>query len=1154
MTKTFKKKGFILMMAAVWWCFSGNTRAEVTPVGHNASVSQQSGKITGTVSDDLGPVAGAFVAVKGTSNGTITDADGRFTLNGVKNGAIIQITYIGYITQEITCKGQTSLSVVLEENIKALDEVVVEIGYGQQKKASLTGSVATLNVDEIRSIPAGNLSNTLAGRLSGVTVTNTGGGVPGSSANIVVRSRGTWNSVDPLYVIDGVACDKLDFDMLNANDIENFSILKDASAASVYGARAANGVVLVTTKRGKASKPVISYSGSVSAGEVAYEPERETVAQRIRLASIGQFEYRNVLGGGRSIDEYGYHPAYSSIYKNGVDASGGYIAESGSGRVFSDEARAYYSDPAHQYDRLKEVYRTPVTASHSLNVRGGSEAIKYYMGANYYNETGIFKAASYEKYSVRSNIDATISRQWMLSLALNIDNSEATTPTGQDARMSNVYRFLNRSSPLSPGIVDGKYIGGIGEASAGDSYAAIANGDAGLTKDQYWNAAYTAVVQWTAPWIKGLTARLQYNSYVRNRLQKEQAIPYQSWLLVNTPAVTGDPLGMIYLPQVVESSVLTRGENKLVQTNAMNKRYQLNGIINYSNTFGKHEVGAMLTYEQTESYSEDLTSTRYNFETFSRPYLSFGSSDRSLWSSEGEGRENGRISYAGRFTYAFDSRYLAEFSFREDLSSNFDPRHRRGFFPSGSLAWRLSEEGFFRNSMPFINNLKLRGSVGLTGNDAVSAFQWLDRIDVNGAGMYYGGGNTTKGIAFSSVANPLITWEKSLSYNGGIDLGVLNMFTLEANYFFRKTYDILGAQTAVIPDTFGADLSASNYGKVNSFGFELELGYNRRINRNLTLWSKGTFGWSDNELIEYAEPEGIKPWLSRRGKNWDRQYGTITDGIVQQMYKIGEQNDRGEDLYRVVTSTGNTYIIPYNYYRNASDRYVNNGHYNSLRPGWIFYRDLRGQDADGNPTAPDGYAEDTSDFDKDWTIDHLYPPCNYSLLLGGKWKGISLEVFLQGTAGNQKAAMVHNGADTYWNGTTWGYWAADSYSVVDNPDGAYPMLVNGPGGGTGANHFWIRDASFVRLKNVTLSYDLPKKALARVGVSSARVYVTGYNLALLWSNMKFHDPELGEQLNDDGSSKYNSPNWSPNSQESPNNGVATYPLMRTVTFGLNFSF
>jgi TonB-linked SusC/RagA family outer membrane protein len=1128
-------------------------RAEVTPVRHDANVSQQSGKIAGTVSDDLGPVAGASVFVKGTTNGTVTDADGRFVLNEVKNGAVIQISYIGYSTREITYTGQAELSVTLEESAQALDEVVV-VGYGTQKKASLTGSVTTMNVNDIRSIPVGNLSNALAGRLSGVTVTNTSGGVPGNSANIVVRSRGTWNGVNPLYVIDGVVRDKRAFDMLSSIDIENFSILKDAAAASVYGARAANGVILVTTKKGKEGKPVITYSGSVSAGEFAYEPERETLAQRIRVASVGQFEYRNVLGGGVSIDENGYHPAYSSIYKNGVDATDGYIAEAGDSRVFSDEARAYYSDPAHQYDRLEEVYRTPVTNNHSLSVIGGNEKVKYYMGANYYNETGIFKAVDYEKYAIRSNVDAKINRYLTASLALNVDNGLTTTPTGQDSRMSNVYRFLQRSSRLAPGIVDGKYIGEVGESSAGDSYAAVANGDAGLKKDQFWNSEYTAGLQWDVPWVKGLTAKVQYNRYVRHQLRKEQSIPYQTYLLNNDPAVTGDPLAMIYLPEVVESSVQTHGSNYLEQYNYMNKLYQLNGIITYNNTFGKHEVGAMLVYEQSESYNESSASRREDFESFSRPYLNFGSSNRDKWKAEGSGSESGRISYVGRFTYAFDSRYLADFSFREDLSSNFDPGHRRGFFPSGSLAWRISEEGFFKNNVSFINNLKLRGSVGLTGNDNVGGFQWIDRANVNAMGYYYGGGSSSKGISFTSIANPLITWEKSLSYNGGIDIGLLNMFTIDANYFFRKTYDILGSQTANIPDTFGANLSASNYGKVNSFGVEVELGYNKHVNRNLDVWAKGTFGWADNELVEYAEPEGTKPWLSRLGKNWDRQIGTITDGIVQQMYKTGEQNDKGEDLYRVVTSTGNTYIIPYNYYRNATDRYINNGNYNSLRPGWIFYRDLRGQDADGNPTAPDGYAEDNSDFDKDWTIDHLFPPYNYSLLLGGSWKGISLEVFLQGTAGNQKGAMVHNGANTYWSNNTWGYWAGDSYSVVDNPDGQYPMLVNGPGGGTGANHFWIRDASFVRLKNVTLSYDLPKSILSGVGIADARVYVTGNNLALLWSNMKFHDPELGEQLDSNGNNNANNPNWNPDSQNSPTNGVATYPLMRTVTFGLNISF
>jgi TonB-linked SusC/RagA family outer membrane protein len=696
--------------------------------------------------------------------------------------------------------------------------------------------------------------------------------------------------------------------------------------------------------------------------------------------------------------------------------------------------------------------------------------------------------------------------------------------------------------------VDGKYSSdGIGDSSPGNSDAAIANGDAGLTNNQYWNAEYTASLQWEVPWIKGLTVKALYNRYTRHRLEKAQSIPYQTYNLVVDEK---DPLGMTLLPIVDEASVQTHGSNYLEQYNSLNKNYQLNGIINYNNTFGKHEVGAMLAYEQTEGYSEWSRSRREDFESFSRPFLNFGSSEREKWKAEGSGGENGRISYVGRFTYAYDNRYLADFSFREDLSSNFAPAHRKGFFPSGSLAWRISEESFFKNNIPFINNLKLRGSIGLTGNDNAGAFQWLDRANVNAAGFYPGGSAASKGVSFSSVANPLITWEKTLNYNGGIDIGILNMFTIDANYFYRKTYDILGSQTATIPDTFGASLSASNYGKVNSFGFEIELGFDKQINKDIAVWAKGNFGWADNELVEFAEPEGTKPWLSKLGKNWDRTSGILTDGIIHQMYRLNEQDVYGQTLYRVVTSTGNTYTIPANYYRNNSNATVNNGNYNSLRPGWIFYRDLRGQDADGNPTGPDGYAESNSAFDQDWVINHAYPPYTYGLLLGGSWKGISLEVFLQGTAGNQKGAMVHNGASTYWNGTSWGYWSGDSYSVVDNPDGQYPMLVNGPGGGTGTNHFWVRDASFIRLKNVTLSYELPGKALSRLGLSNAKIYVTGYNLALLWTKFKFHDPELGDSGTNNGYNEYNNPN----SNADAMNGVATYPLMRTMTIGLSFSF
>jgi TonB-linked SusC/RagA family outer membrane protein len=1069
----------------------------------------------------------------------VSDADGKFTLQ-VATGAVLQVSYVGFITQDVRVPASRSMSILLEEDAKALEEVVV-IGYGTQKKVSLTGSVATVKPEDIRNISASNLSNALAGRLTGVTIKQSSGGRPGNASEIVIRARGTWNSTSPLYVIDGVAKGATEFNLLNPGDIESLSVLKDASTSAIYGARAANGVILVTTKKGQKGRPTITYSGSVNtATDFTVLPQRETAAQRIAWINDRAREVDinpNSLYIPMNADGYRYWP---TIYRE----DGSLINTS----VFTPDEEEYYK--THSYDIMDDAWHMPVTNTHSLTLSGGTDNINYYIAGNYYDETGAFKSLTYSKYSVRGNIEANIAHGLKAGLNISLNNSENGGPPGAskpgndtNTAMENIFYQLLKSSQLIPAKVDGKYIGG--GNSTGASMLAMIDGAGGTGKYLYRNSDYTATLQWDVPWVKGLNLKASYNQLLVNEFEKTWRTPYTVYQL----RLEGDNNHIVTREFTGVSALQGGSKPSLAESHNHSSKYQLNGIVSYNNTFvEKHELGLMFGFEQSEEFNEWFNASMSDFDLI-KPYFGFGPSDKNYYGIGGGGSESARLSYLGRLNYAFDSRYLFEFSFRRDASVKFDPRYRWGFFPSAAVAWRISEEGFFKNNISFISQLKLRSSYGLTGNDEVGGWQWLEGASRSG-GLYYGGSATTGGAYIGGISNPKITWEKSRNFDIGLDIGALeNMFTLSGNYFFKHTYDILGSQTTTLPSTFGRDLNASNYGVVNSFGMEVEIGFNKILTKDISVWARGNFGWADNKLIEWAET-GVPPHLSRIGMNWDRGYGWDTDGIIWDM------RPNGDGTYNITTSTGGKYVVNHDYFAGrlgsrydieAQDSYA-------PRPGWVFMKDLGSQTTDSegktvytstpDGTITEGYA------DKVWLVDHLNPPYNYGLLLGSSWKGLSLEVFLQGTAGNMACtnhAQVNSGE---WHTGTFGNWSEEHFSNVNNPRGTMPLPSNFGGyysmGGDAGNilTFWMKDASFLRLKMVSLAYEFDKKLISKIGLSSAKMHVTGNNLAFLYNPMKDFDPEVAISTNSlsglQGNYMYT--------------GIGVYPLMRTFTVGIDIGF
>lgn len=1013
---------------------------------------QKTHKITGTIKDNSGEcIIGASVFIKGTTKGTVTDIDGCFTLEVPSDNSEIVISYIGYRPQEIALKGKARLNVILTEDTQALDEVVV-VGYGTQKKVNLTGSVATINSEDISGIPSSNLSNALSGRLAGVSFTqNTG--KPGASASVSIRAVGTWNNSDPLYVIDGVVRDKFAFDGLDASEVENLSVLKDGASAAIYGSRAANGVIVVTTKKGKIGKPTITYSGSIGFSDATKIPD--------------------VMNG---YDQVQYHN--DKMRDQNVDPS--------DMRYFTKDELEYLRANSGQFNMLDEAWKQSMVTRHTVNVSGGNDAVRYFIGGSYFYENGSFKNLTYDKYNLRSNLEANITKDLVASLNINIDTRNDDKPfwlyDDDKETLNNLYNGLLRRGRWFPSYIDGKPNG----TNMSWSPLEAINGSTGYNRKKWSSYDATIALQYNVPFIEGLSLKLMYNQFNKHTFIKQFNRPYPLYKFE-----TSGGHNHLQTSNVVKEVVIRDDGDYLFEKYNKDNSYQLNAILNYNHRFGKHDVGGTFIYEQYEGTVDWFNGQRKYFVSNIVDQLFAGSSDPKDSSVDGSGSEAGRLSYVGRVNYGYDDKYLLEASFRYDGSVNFAPNKRWGFFPSASAAWRISEENFFKNNVHFVDYLKIRTSVGLLGNDAIvradnaiSGWQWQQSYNLLD-GAYFGG--LSSGLTAGVLPNPNITWEKSMSYNGGFDaLLFKNKLSLNADFFLRHTYDILGDRLASLPTTFGAKMPSENYAVIDSKGFEIELGWQDKIGPDFLYWVKGNIGYATNKLIEKDEAENLRAYKSELGLNTDRKMGYVATGILRTQ----------EDLD----------ALP--------EGYTIFGEKPEL--GMLNYRDLRGANSD----TPDGIIDEN---DQDWIINHTSSPINYGFSIGGAWKGFELELFFQGVAGAKRMLDFY---DQSWPLEESPFAYLKDHYTPENPNAAFPRA--GRNNAWMGSSFWLRDADFLRLKNVNLSYTVPKSFLSKLKIEQMKVFLTGTNLFLLQNKIKYYDPECSS--------------------------IVDYPNMRSYSLGLNLSF
>lgn len=1000
----------------------------------SATRTQQQAKrqITGTVKDENGePIIGANVVEKGTTNGTVTDINGEFSLS-VSDSSDIYISYIGYLPQDINVGNKNDFQITLKEDLQTLNEVVV-VGYGTQKKGLITGSISLTKGEEIVKSPSQNLGQSLQGRMSGV-IMNVRSGEPGSDgASISIRGKSTTGNTDPLILVDGIANRSGNWDRINPDDIESITVLKDASAA-IYGSRSANGVILITTKRGKEGKPTIDYSYNIGFQQPTRLPE---------LADAATFaEVFN------EIEEYeGRVPRYTAEeiekFRNG-------------------------SDPINypNTDWLKETLReTSLQQKHNMSLRGGNERIKYFIGAGFADQDAIYKNSNtyYRQYNIRSNIDAQITRYLSASVDL-AGRIEDQHYSGSDA--GTIFYSLLRSFPTSLA----RYPNGLPTAGmdVGNPVTLVTDetGYRNYNKSVF-NSTFTARLD-----LSWLTEGLSVDGYMafdkEGLEKKEWRTPFYYYVW--------DQATDTY----EKKKNGTRDYASLRQDYVPYTSLTFNTKLMYNNRFNDvHGLDLLLGYEQNELKGNDFWGSRSNYLSTAIDQLFAGSTNKEHYDNGGSAYEQARMSYFGRLGYDYAGKYMAQFNFRYDGSYIFAAGKKWGFFPGISLGWRLSEEKFIKGNLQWINNLKIRASYGQQGNDNVGAFQYLLKY---ATGRNYVFGNTdVQGVYQEGFPNKNITWEVADTYNIGLDGDFWNgLLGVEFDIFKTKRSNILRQRNASIPQYTGLkDLPDENIGKVENKGVELQLNHRSRIGA-VNFNASGNFLYARNKVIYMDET----PW----GEGYD--------------YLKEEGMPLGAGLYYEVIGIFKDQAHLESY-----------PHMEGARPGDLIFKDV---DDNGEINSMDRVRQPLTNF----------PEIVFGLTLGADWKNFDLSVLLQGQ-GRAKQAVYSRVDQTgnFYMSQVQDRWTPDNINGTQPRAGGSINSMESYG-----STYYLKDASFLRLKNMELGYTIPgNNWLNRLSISHCRVYVSGYNL-LTFDKIKEIDPET-----QDGKGTY-------------------YPQLRIFNVGVNITF
>lgn len=1059
----------------------------LSPAGANASGSnhrayfqQQDKVVTGKVTDDKGaPLADATVAVKDHRISTATKADGTFTITVPASASALLVSYIGMTDKEINVKTGTEFNITMASSGTSMDDIVV-IGYGSQKRSRLNNAATTINMKEVEDLPVGNLGAALAGRLLGVSVSG-GTSRPGSPAQLVVRNPSSLakdgGTNGPLYVIDDVIQVNSQgqpiadlFNSLDPTEVESITILKDAGAA-IYGSRGANGVVLVTTKRGKMGKPRITYGGSMATTDAVNHTKMMSAYEMAR--------YINILNGptGANVTNIGDRNYF-----------------------FSEDELEHYKTIDHNW--LDQAWKSSTTMRHTLNLSGGAERATYFASVTNYKQDGNLGRLLDNKWTFRAGTDVNLAEGVKLGLQVsgNMGKDSRLNSRIGGTNVENDYRILLRAPRHIPTYIDGFPVKLPGPG--GNNVSAYHLFELDRLRN-YADGSRNALtlntfLEYAVPFVDGLKFR---GTYGRNSGSSYTESIGTLYPLYNFSNMQGDH-GHIYEGATGPTPVIAQNHNRIIHSSNRTFSYQANISVNYARQFGDHSVSAFFTAERSEAdsraveaYKEaPVAGTNGQFNT------AFGTIDGST-----NAYETGTLGYIGRLGYAYSSRYSVDFLFRSDASTKFAPENYWGKFYSLAAGWVMSDEKFFKSNV--FDYLKVRYSIGLLGKDDTRAWLWRQRYTFQNGRTAFGNNTNPANIGMRMEASPNrdATWSEDTKHNFGVDARFLkSRLSLNVDGYFNLGRRLLENITNV-PVTVGGTVAPQNYSEVNSFGYEIGIGWNEQRGKDFTYGIDFRFSWSDNKVLKgnFNERDILFPWNARPGTSTD--FGTWGYEYIG-MFKTQEDVNNYVQKFGITEMLGVTAA--------------------QLRPGMLYYADVRGElQDDGTFAGPDGIVDNNDQILLSRKSSNRY---SFGTTLRASYKGLAFDCVIGGSFGGWSEMdafdpLQRNITNLFQNGPA--YWA-DMWDPVLNPNGIYPNAFHSDVNSV-LSSFWGVNSFRLRMVNANISYSVPKRWVSAAKISNARVIVSALNPLNLYNPFSYKNSEGA---------------WD------------SYPVLRTLSLGLNLTF
>jgi len=1010
--------------------------------------------VSGIVTDQNNqPLPGASVRLKDASQGVITNDKGAFTLNAPQDGILV-VSNIGFATAEVAIGGRKSLTITLATNARSLAAVTVNVGYTTQKKTSVTAAVSTLQVKDLDNVATANITNSLSGRIAGVIGAQSSGEIGSDGSEIHIRGIGTTGNNAPLVVVDGIP---RQMSTVNPNQIASVTVLKDAAAVAPYGIAGANGVILVTTKRGKVGAPTFSYNGYMSWANPITLPKMLNAYQYANLRNVAD-------------ENAGINPSFSDAdiagYKKSVDGA-------------PDADRDKYPNTDAYHALLNR--NVPVT-EHNLQVTGGTELIKYYMGLSYLHQGGLLGNEHLDRYNFVGNTDAQVTKTTLVSVSISGYNSRRKRPQNGDGNpFANAQAYL----PISPV----NYSNGLLGSSNGKLLRPGI--ELGSRVDDNTGIMTQLSINQELPFIPGLSVKEVVSYDPEHDFSKNWTEPMPTYYTINTSTspYSYDPTA-------------NAGEPSLSEGYSKGTVLEYQSYINYHRTFGDHDITALLVMDARKYHNDNFSASRSNY-SLNIDELSLGSPVQENWGNGGGSSDTRQVGYLYQVNYAFKDKYLLGAAGRYDGSYVFAPGHRYGFFPAFSAGWRIGEEPFLKDKLTWVDNLKLRGSYGESGN-LVGPDQYSSSFAIAGS-AYVIGGQTLQGATERVEPNPFITWERAKKADIGLEGTLWNgLLGFEVDYFYEKRNNMLVSPNSTVPTEYGIGIAQVNAGKMDNHGIDITLSSYHQFDNGLRMDISGTFSYARNKLIQTFENEATysDPVRRRTGRPLNEIFGLKALGLFK------TSDDKNND--GAIT---------------AADGFPTQ--FGSVAPGDIRYQDTNGDNKiDASDEVPLGNG--------------AIPPIQFGFNPRFSYKGFDLNVFFQGAAGGN---VILNGELVFpfftgANSST----AVLDYWTPDHEDAAFPRPF-GQGGNTNntqLSSWYERSLNYLRLKSVEFGYTLPAGVMNKIKLQNIRIYASGTNLKT-WDHLDgLVDPEF-TQAGISNTANSNQRGWS-------------YPFMKTMSVGLAITF